>query len=227
MQEKLNKKVAPYYNKIKKELSWLQKECPDGDLTWFVSQCGNNYPSTPNDGIVFYGRANNGWDPEDNHSMEEISHQTHRPFFNLMKLVSESYYPFEWYSHVAWSNVCKITPWSGKNPSNTLWYRQEQYMSAIIKEELDVLSPRVVIIITGNTASAKWDAPFFYNTDLEKYKLCDMIWLSSEENYKNHKNCTATLYKKDGRLYIITDRPECRPIEPHANCIIELIEKYK
>ncbi len=228
LQEEINKKTSMYYSEIKDKLPKMEKECPDGELTWFIAQCGDNYPKEYNTGIVFYGRANNGWDPEVEHSMDELSQQSFRPFFYLIKSITEKYYAQEWYSHIAWSNVCKIIPWNGgKNPSNALWYTQYKYMCDIIRAELKVLQPHIVIVITGNTAGARWDGPFFKDCEEEKYKICSKVWLAAEKNQKNHKDCTATLYKMDGRLYIITDRPESRPIEPHVECIFNLIEMYK
>ncbi len=233
IQEKLYKEITPLYAKLEKELPQMQYECmgENDDLTTFKAQCGEKYPVETNTGIVFYGRSNNGWNPDSPLTMKDLPNfmigREPWPFFDLIRIISEYFYPEDWNNSVIWSNVCKVVPCSANNPPTSLWHKQYQYMVEILRMELEILSPKVVVFITGNTAGEHWDAPLFHENDLQNYKVCDNIWLKAEDNKKNYRDCTATLYKKEGRLYIITDRPEYRPIEPHADSIIGLIEKYK
>lgn len=216
VQKKFEAEILDLYTRLKKALPRIQEKYEADALETFVAQCVRDFPLGKNTGILFYGRSNNGWNSKNPLTMDELPEQLRRPFFNLIRHISEYFYPEEWNSHIAWSNVCKVVPMTSGNPNNTLWYAQYSFMVDLIKKEIDVLSPKVVVLITGNTNGPKWDAPLFENNNLKENKREEKEW---------SKDCTATLYKKDGRLYIVTDRPECKPIREHADCIIEMIER--
>ena len=218
IQEKLYKEITPLYAKLEKELPRMQEVYTEDELTTFMAQCGDCYPSGKNEGIIFYGRSNNGWDSDNPLTMNDVVCELRRPFFNLMRKVSEHFYPKDWNKYVTWSNICKVVPASEGNPTESLWDVQYDFMTEILRKEMDVLSPKVVIMVTGNASGDHWDAPLFEENDLSKHKLVDVNWAD---------NGRVTLYKKDERLYLITDRPEFKPIDDHADSIIRLIEKYK
>lgn len=131
-------------------------------LSSFSAQVGLNYPEENNTGILFYGRATNSWDDWYHDSIEMIlQKQTYRPIYDLMHHFSWEFYKDNWFSHIAWSNICKVAPWKGGNPNNKLWDAQYPYLVEIIKHEVKLLSPSIVVLVTGNTASERWDQPFF------------------------------------------------------------------
>ena len=218
IQENLYKATESIYRRLEKELPQMEQSYEKDNLTTFRAQCGKCFPQENNSGFVFYGRSNNGWNPNCPLTMDGVVDHMHRPFFNLMSRVSEHFYPENWNNYVTWSNICKVVPVSKGNPSDNLWYMQYDYMVEILQKELEILSPKAVILVTGNTAGARWDAPLFEGNNLIDYKMDECEWI---------EGCNATLYKKDNTIFIITDRPERRAIEPHTNCIINLIEKYK
>lgn len=228
IQEKLYNKTASLYKELEDRLPEIERRYNEklpvenqDDLSVFRTMCGNDFPIESNTGIVLYGRANNGWDSENTLTTEFILNQLHRPFFNLMRYISEHFYPEEWHRHIVWSNICKVVPRCEGNPNDELWYAQYDYMVNILKKELEILSPKVVVLVTGNYHYANWDKPLFdVESDLKKHKVIEEMWADSGR-FKG----MASLYKKNGRLYIITDRPEQRKIHPHADCIINLIEK--
>ena len=142
-------KVHDLYVELYNELPRIQNNFVADDLTTFVAQCGRDYPMDKNSGIIFYGRSPNGWDPEHPLTMDDLTEQLYRPIFNLMRVVSEHFYPESWNTHIVWSNVCKVAPITKGNPTNTLWDDQYSFMVDIINKEMEVLSPKVVIFVTG------------------------------------------------------------------------------
>jgi len=186
------------------------------NLSPFKSQIGGEYPSEAHKGMVFYGRATNGWDEDNHETLKEIlTGQRYRPFINLIYWVGWTYYGDSYYDKIVWSNICKIAP-DGGNPSGTLWDAQYPHMVKIIKKEIEILSPAVVVLVTGNAASEHWDAPFF-EAFPNLHEIESITWGLEKE-------CKATLYSDGNLNVIVTDRPESRPIEEHANAITSLIE---
>ena len=228
IQEKLNLETSVLYAELEKCIPELTRrynenlpEHKQDSLSVFRAMCGDDFPLEPNKGIVFYGRANNGWNSENDLTTEWLYSQLHRPFFNLMRNISEHFYPENWNTHIVWSNICKVVPMSEGNPNDELWFAQYDYMVDILNKELEVLSPKIVVLVTGNYHYDSWDKPLFeIESDLKKHKLIDERWADN-----GRLKGQASLYKKNGRLYIITDRPERRKIKSHADCIIDLIEK--
>ena len=215
VQETLEKGVIELYNKMESDPE-VQKFDSIG-LTSFIAQCGRDYPMEKNMGIMFYGRFNNGWNPMNPLTMDDLPSETGRPFFNLIRHISEHYYPESWNTYVVWSNMCKVGPEKENNPTEALWNAQYFHMVDILNKEMEILSPKVVIFVTGNV-SEHWDAPLFEKNDLKEHQVEEVMWA---------ENGRTTLYKKNDRLYLITDRPEFRVLQPHVDCIIDMIERNK
>lgn len=215
IQEKFEQGVHDLYDRLEAALPQIQKSYEADAVTTFIAQCGREYPIGENTGIVFYGRANNGWDPN-LFTMDDFSNQLHRFFFKLMKYVTEHFYPENWNTHIVWNNISKVVPMSEGNPTNNLWFAQYDFMVDIIHKELDVLAPKVVIFVTGNKKDKGWNTPIFEDGNLNECFVEEKEWA---------EGCAASLYKKNGRLYIITDRPESKPIKVHGDCIIDMIER--
>ena len=198
------------------------QEYIDKNLCLFKTKVGKHYPKEKGKGIVFFGRATNGWDEYDeseNNKIETILwKQTRRPFLNLIYWVSWTYYDNDYCNSVVWSNIFKIAP-DGGNPSADLQIEQHDYVVEIIRKEIEILSPAVVVLITGNSVGAQWSAPFW--EAFPNLKLID------SRQWGRDKECMASLYSDGALNVILTDRPEERPIEDHANAITDLIESYK
>jgi len=191
------------------------------DLCIFKTKVGGHFPTEKGRGIVFYGRATNGWDEYDESERNKIENilweQTRRPFFNLVYWVSWTYYDNEYRNSVVWSNIYKIAP-NGGNPSSELQSEQHDYIVDIIRKEIEMLSPAVIVLITGNTVGAQWSSPFW-----EAFP--DMKLIDSRQWGRN-KECRSSLFSDGSLNVILTDRPEERPIEEHANAITDLIESH-
>ena len=194
------------------------------DLTQFTTRVGSKFPAKNQQGIIFYGRSTNSWDDDVDKSLEAVIEEYWCPFFNLMRHVSEDIYGRDWSSYVAWSNVCKIAPWKGGNPSDRLWDAQYNGMVTIIRKEIEFLSPRAVILVTGNTAGDQWHLPV---CEANAFPWDDYVdqeqW---GEDARTGRPCTVSVYKSNGFLFILTDRPEFRSIQNHSDCILRMLRKY-
>ena len=194
------------------------------DLTQFTTRLGSKYPAKAKHGIIFYGRATNSWDDDVEKSLETVIEEYRCPFFNLMRHVSEDFYGDDWSSYVAWSNVSKIAPWKGGNPSEDLWNAQYFGMVKIIKKEIEFLSPHAVILVTGNTAGDQWHSPICEADALPWGEAIDQEQWG--EDARTGRPCTVTVFKCEDILFLLTDRPEFRSIWDHTDCIIRMLRKH-
>lgn len=225
VQTLFEERIHDLYVKLDNELPRIQNNYEVDDLTTFVAQCGRDYPMDNNSGIIFYGRSPNGWNPKSPLTTDGLIEQLHRPFFNLMRVVSEHFYPESWNFHIVWSNVCKVAPAKNGNPTDPLWYDQYNFMVDIIEKEMEILSPKVVIFVTGMTAGPRWDDPLFAIDKYKGFQLSESIEWGADS--RTGKPLTSKAGKINNTTIIITDRPECRPIAPHVEAILNLIERLK
>lgn len=212
-----NKDIQALYQALEEDVRKLPDFC-NQDLRTFTTQVGELYPEETNKGILFYGRATNGWDDSCHEKIEDILwYQTRRPFFNLIYHFGREFYGDNYCYSVAWGNIAKISP-NGGNPSEKLWNAQYFGMRRIIRKEIELLSPEIIVLVTGNTAGDHWDSPFFEEfSDLKEVK--HLVWAISKG-----VECTATLFVNDRFKVIVTDRPEHRPIVAHTQALIQLLQ---
>lgn len=65
----------------------------------------------------------------------------------------------EWPSHLVWSNLYKVAPADGGNPSNVLCSLQVEGCCSLLQEELRVYKPKRLLFLTG----FGWAQPFLEN----------------------------------------------------------------
>ena len=211
------------------------------DTAKFCMQWGKNYPASKNEGILFYGRANNGWvssskDVKDLFTEEsedciftlanqmswmeedfiENDNGGYRPsssaFIRTMRNVAGEYYD-EWSSHVAWSNLYKIAPADGGNPSESLCYTELDDCVKIMQAEISFLSPRAVVMLTGYYWAKDFLVPM--NGGQEPDCIDEEAW----------GDYWAWAYRIGGRLIIVSEHPQGKPEATHAEAIVNLIER--
>lgn len=73
-------------------------------------------------------------------------------------LTGEQYDECRWPSSLSWSNLYKVSPGAGGNPSNTLVNIQKDYCQKILKEEIKWLNPSQILFLTG-WGWAQWFLP--------------------------------------------------------------------
>ena len=131
--DQFKSQLIPIYNSLRDDCNRDDNLCP------FLMQWGNRFPITPNSGIIFYGRATNGWfgtwdydiffsnNDEDrgwnrDNQMAWVEEQwcnsedgydtSKSQFWSIIKGISTRFYGDEWFKYVAWSNICKVAPYS-------------------------------------------------------------------------------------------------------------------
>lgn len=215
---KNNREIKALYDKLLDAIKNDSHKFDLDKLRVFTTLVGREYPIEHNKGIIFYGRATNGWDDEEFNELEPVLEKEYwRPFFNLLYYFAWDIYGDSWRSKVAWSNICKIAP-DGGNPSDALWYAQYDSIIEIIRKEVELLSPEIVVLVTGNTAGARWEEPFF--EAFPNLKEIKSIKWAESRGY----DCTATLFTDGKMKVLLTDRPEFRPIEAHSNALTTLLK---
>jgi len=211
------------------------------NICTFCIQWGENFPVSKNSGLVFVGKAVNRWitntdevdllfgdsddnifaledqmkwvvDREGNHN----GYNTKRSaFWRVVKRISNYYYPHEnWYSHVAWTNLCKLAPYDGGNPNQGLYDQQLSSAQEILKHELEILSPRFVIMLTSG-----WEHDFISyfndNNDIDFIETVD--W----DEYQTR------ICKINNTFFILSKHPQGKNENNSFNSIVKLIDKYK
>lgn len=133
-------------------------------------------------------------------------------FWRVTKRIAQKFYPNNWYSCIAWSNVCKIAPWKGGNPNNALYYAQLESCKKIFEEEVRQLSPKFVIMFTGED----WAKDFllYLNKGKELKSIKELDW----DKYKCH------VYDINGTFFILTEHPQGKKEKEHAESIINFIK---
>lgn len=70
-----------------------------------------------------------------------------RPFWRLVHLaISRLGLTLD---QIAWSNLAKVAPATGRNPARELLWSQHRLGGAVLRREIEELSPRVVLIVSG------------------------------------------------------------------------------
>lgn len=168
--KKLKEELVKLYNNLKKDCN------ADDSIVPFIFQVGEKFPKESKSGILFYGRATNGWgntwniddlfddnnpnrgwNPDDaliwvdNAEGKEDKYNSNRSqFWQLIKGITINYYNDEhWSDYAMWSNVCKAAPEEKGNPSDNLYYSTLETNCKIMKAEIDYFSPKFVVLFTG------------------------------------------------------------------------------
>lgn len=232
--EKLLSSLYPIYEDL------LNKENL-GDICVFCIQWGNNFPSPENKGILYVGKAVNGWITNEKNAKllfdlsnkdrifqrsdqiewvknlrgtNDIYNTNKSAFWRVISKISESTYSNNWYSDVAWSNLYKLAPWEGGNPNASLRRIQEDHCKNILAKEIEVLSPKFVIMLTSG-----WEREFLkHMNDGKDIKHKEVV---------NWGNYTSNLYHINNVYYITTQHPQGKKETPHAKAISGFIDKYK
>jgi len=212
-----------------------------GSICTFAIQWGENFPTEKNKGLLFIGKAVNGWVTDDKnvenlfdkHNSDRIferndqmkwvnnlsgntkGYNTKRSaFWRLIKKVTKSYHPDEWYSHIAWSNLYKIAPWKGGNPNSKLQKQQKEFCIKLLQTEINILSPEYVILLTSG-----WESSF-----IESIKKGKEFKTIAEKKWDKYK---TSLIEIDKIKYIISHHPQGKKEWDHKKAIIELIQSNR
>lgn len=222
--------LYPHYDRLIRDVATVP-----GDKCFFCMQWGKNFSA--GDGLFFAGRAVNGWfggnevreifgdgknaafnRPDQMQWLEDAEgcrdyNTRNSAFWRLIRRISSRFYPENWSSHTAWSNVCKVAPDAGGNPDAALYRAQLKECREILREELRFLSPRAVVMLTGEC----WAKDFleFLNGGVTPDALRTKTWGGGR--YK----CSE--YKIDGTKVIVSEHPQGKNEDEHVDCILSML----
>ncbi len=224
--------ISPYEELLQNVASFNMEKCT------FFPQWGSNFPFEEKSGILVVGRACNGWvtnsqdievlfgssenaifNREDQMRWVEESagrNDRYNPnrssFWRVVRNIAKAFYPNNWSSHIAWSNVCKVAPYKGGNPNNKLYYTQLECCQKIFETEIRIFSPKVVILFTGEA----WAMDFliYLNQKQKPVSIEQLEW----NKYKSQ------VYYINGTHFILSEHPQGKKESVHAECIINFIK---
>ena len=236
--EKLLPKLKPLYKRLIADVSHI-----NGEKHTFAVQWGKHFPINPNDGILFVGRATNHWkSTEENidvlfgdihmgstifncddqmiwvehHANPQVDYNTNKSaFWRVIRAVAKHYFPEDELNYIAWSNVLKIQMESGKNPSGRIFDSQIETCKEIFKTELDVLSPRFIVMFTGGYG------------EREMLSFLNGGEMPTAVESVNWGNYAIDVYTIEDMFFFCTEHPQGKDEASHINCLIDLIDKYK
>jgi hypothetical protein len=229
-EKELKEKLLPIYSRMLENNTYE-------DVCTFCMQWGKNFPTKQNDGILFIGKAVNGWITDEtdieilfgnskekvfnredqmewvhNHEGNEKGYNTRKSaFWRVIKAITTNFYPSEnWFSYIAWSNLCKIAPSEGGNPNDGLYYQQLEYCQELLAKEIEILSPKYVIFLTSG-----WEKDFLHylNGNNPTKSVKKMLWNEYE----------SKLFEINDIYYITSLHPQGKPEAEHVDTIIELM----
>ena len=230
--EYLKEALKPLYKEL---LNIVQ---PTDSDSAFCVQWGKNYPAEKNEGILFIGKAVNGWNKandidtlfgdgnertfneadqmqwvEDLEGNQDGYNTRRSAFWRLIKNISQTLYPNNWSSHIAWSNLCKISPLEGGNPNDSLYYKQLASCQKILEKEIEILSPKYVVMLTSG-----WEKDFLYflNGNKTTKSVHKEIWGNGYE---------TNVYRIKDTVFITSPHPQGKDGQAHMEAITLLLNK--
>ena len=226
----LKKEIFPIYKDLLSKNDFK-------DICTFAIQWGKEFPKEDNKGVLFVGKAVNGWITNDQNAenlfaidnserifnrkdqiewVNDLSGNTKgyntkkSAFWRVIKNISYDLYADNWYKKIAWSNIYKIAPWNGGNPGSKMQRQQRLYCLEILKSEINILKPEYVIMLTSG-----WE--WFFIQELKKQNELKEVSKVKWSGYE------TTMFLKDNVKYIISHHPQGKKEQEHSKAIIELM----
>lgn len=194
----------------------LQQIDAEQPYSTFCMQWGSSYRKG---GVLFVGRAVNGWITDDRDTatlfkpgdqsqifarddqmrwVERENICARSAFWRVIRGLSRHLTgdSADWYEWIAYSNLYKLAPSSGGNPSNSLCSRQYELCAEILRREIEVLAPSAVVLLCG----IGWYYDF----------LCDLNGEADPENIgrKTWSGGAIDVYRIGNTVYIGGDHPQ-------------------
>lgn len=138
-------------------------------------------------------------------------------FWRVVKAIAATFYgEKQWTDYIAWSNLYKVSPEEG-NPNRTLGGLQYKHCVEILRHEVEMRSPSIIIFFTGDD-SKDWLTEDFLNVcgDIDPSSFTEIKWDKFRLLYSKLSN---------DRVIIITEHPQGKKEQPHIEAIIDCIRK--
>ncbi len=152
----------------------------------------------------------------DDYAGSQSNYNTNKSaFWRVAKHIAQCFYPDKWYSHIAWSNVCKVSPEKGGNPNDKLYYAQLESSQKIFESEIRLFSPKVVVMFTSNSWAA--DLLKYMNNNQEPICIEQLNW----DKYK------CDVYRINETYFVVSEHPQGKKEKIHAESIISFIKSIQ
>lgn len=231
--------IENLYHELGKQIEGYNKTA----VSPFVIHFGEKFPEQPNEGILFVGRATNGnsngssignnyerqlsdaLKPRNYNNIKWVEEQFSKnnsycrksAFWCVVRSISKEFYGDNWYEKIGWSDLYKIAPSKrGKtnaNPDKELISLQKDNCWKILEAEIQMLSPKFVVLFVGD-----WISDFLsYINHGHTQSIDKRIW--------GNGNCYKTkLYEIDNRYFIRTEHPQGKNEPEHINCLLNMMK---
>lgn len=214
----------------------LMMKTTEDNICTFCMQWGKEFSFEKNEGILFVGKAVNGWqcnernvnllfDPKAKENIfnlddqitwiEKNNHEKYNTnksaFLRVIKRVSCSLYGNDWVKKIAWTNLYKLAPYDGGNPSANLRKRQLEACLKIFQAEISILQPKTVIFFTSG-----WERKFltFMNGSKD---------LGKPTNRVKWNKYYFDIFEIKGIRYIETYHPQGKNESEHVEKLVKYI----
>jgi hypothetical protein len=234
MEKRLKEKLVPLYEKMLKDIPTNIRLSP------FCLQWGKDY--SINKGILFIGKATNGWVTDDRNvnnifdekNINRIFHRSDQmkwvenldgntqgyntrksSFWRVIKGITQSIFGDEnWSSKIAWSNLYKLAPYDEGNPTEVIKNIQLESCCEIIKTEIEILQPRIVVFFTSG-----WEKNFLYYLNNNQHTH------SAEKIHWNNGEFEINVYNVRNMIFIVSQHPQGKPEKEHIKTIVNIIKR--
>jgi uracil-DNA glycosylase len=232
MKEEISTALKPMYSEMLSGIKTKKGVCT------FCLQWGEDFPFGQHTGILYVGKATNGWVTTSRdcemlfgntgdrifarhdqmkwvHNLEgDVKYNTKSSaFWRVIKTVSKTVYKNEpWYSKVAWSNLFKIAHETG-NPNSALKKEQYELCKRILMKEIELLSPKFVVFLTSGR-----------ETGFVKYLSGnnDCQWIDTQKWGGKYETKAC---KVNDTYLICSQHPQGKNEHTHAKAIVDIIKK--
>ena len=136
-------------------------------------------------------------------------------FFRICKkyLLKKGYDKSDWADNFVWSNIMKISPAKGGNPTDKEWKIQLEGCKKLFKQEIDYFSPKLVLMLTD----FNWAYDFIKSLEINPDKT---------EITNRHKFIKGKYFYNDSTI-LVFERPEGKEEEKFVKKIIEMSQGEK
>ncbi|NVN97656.1 hypothetical protein HXX01_05565, partial [Candidatus Nomurabacteria bacterium] len=116
----------------------------------------------------------------------------------------------EWPSHLVWSNLYKVAPATGGNPSSKLCSIQFNKCRSLLEKEIEIFAPKRLLCLTGG-----WAIPFMENFS---------PGIKPVSGYKYVESCGTINFKSNGATtVVIAAHPQGKTEIVWVNEVINII----
>jgi hypothetical protein len=230
LKEKLKETITPLYTEM-----WNNCISVSNEIGGYVPQWGKNYPEGKHEGLLFIGKApnlrlsNNPWKEKGLDVLNSIGKEDLSWLENnkcsksaYMRVFSEICKELhkgkddKWYSYVAISNLYKIANLNANFPTAKLLDAQKNFARKIFVKELEVLSPKFVVMFSSKMEKDGFLYDF-QNDGNHTNSVCSENW---------GKNYETKVYDIRDTIIITSPHPERKNEEEHVKVIVKLLKDY-